>query len=157
MKPLPADIIVWLVDNRSGWTSKAVAIGQMILGKGSAVKQSSHWSLYLRPGKQVEQVWPHARVSDFYKGRKFEIWRRKGITPKQRKKIIAEALRRANEKEGYGLIYVLSFGVIKPAHQEVCCTMVQDCYLEAGMFVNGKIPDDIYLDRKMEMVCKNYK
>ncbi len=154
LKPERGDLIVYLVTPKSAWSSKLIAIGQLILGRDRGVKQASHWAIYAGSGKQYEAVWPRVRKSSIYK-RPYEIWRRKGITQKQRNQIIASAVKRLGEH--YGILYVLSFGLIKQSKDPVCCVFGQDCYMDAGLFVKGNTPDDIYDDKKMIKVYQNYR
>ena len=101
-------------------------------------------------GFQVEAVFPCARISKIDPKRPYEVWRVDGVTPRQRNGLLIWAYNHLGE--WYGLLYVLSFTLIKPKGEEVCCTFVRDAYRSQGIYFHGSRPDEIAESGKASMI-----
>jgi hypothetical protein len=130
--PRPADIILYPVTPRSGWTSRLVAAGEMILGSGKGAELYSHAALVsYSPGLQWEAKVPWVGLYRIDKTRTYEVWRLPGMTDEMREIILDEA--KSHKGDWYNLIGLLTAGLLGPRNQEVCSQLVGICYAKAGI------------------------
>ena len=151
-EPRAGDIILYPVTPQSSIASRLVAIGELLLGQGNNQKEYSHVALLEKDGYQLEAIFPKIRRSKINPQRPYEIWRIDELTDAQR----AIVLNWAYDKLGewYNLLYVLSFGLIKIRHEEVCCTYVGDAYAWAGIRFNYTEPDSIANSPKARLILE---
>lgn len=147
LKPELADIILYSVSPRSDWSSKIIAIAQLILGRDKGLVEYSHVALYDRDGYQIESVFPRTIRSKVDTSRAYEIWGVHGATEDDRKKVMDWAYARIGELYdiNYIVVAILTLGIVRLRIKgtEVCCTNVRDAWASAGHHMKGDRPDQI--------------
>lgn len=124
------DVILYPVTPRSGWTSKFVAIMELLGSAGRGVEPYSHAAIYLNNGLQFEFKWPRSGVFPIDVSRMYEVWRVAELAPNQRDAI--KEWCQDHEGEWYNMIGLLSGGLLGLKHTAVCSQGVGQAYAEAA-------------------------
>jgi hypothetical protein len=128
--PQPGDVIAYPVTGRSGWTSRFVAIVQLLGGFGRRSEQWSHLTLVSdKPGWEYGAQWPKVGHFPIDTSRPYEVWRIAELTDRQRADIIAYAKERVGD--WYNMTGLLTGGLLGLPHTEVCSQEVGDAYAAA--------------------------
>ena len=159
-EPEPGDIIAYTVNGASGWTSKFVAIVQLIFGLGRGVENFSHLTLVSdKPGWEYGAQWPKVGHFPIDKSRAYEVWRVSGLTLHQRREIIWYAQSRVGD--WYNMLGLLTGGLLQLHHSEVCSQEVGDAYAWASPPVVFKkegmkilSPDAVLDDSRVHMIAR---
>ena len=132
MNPRAGDLIAYVVTPQSPWTSKAVAVMQIIRGLGKGDVIYSHVAAWAADrDQQYEQVWPRAGLNPIDFSRAFEVWRIGDPSPAQ----TALAVRwwKAHLDDRYNMIGLLTGGLLGLPHEEVCSQYYADGWHAAGV------------------------
>lgn len=122
MMPRPGDVVLYPVSGRSGWTSRLVAAGELLLGAGRGLEQYSHAAILDVDGHQFEAKWPKTGRFKVDHSRPLEIWNVGNPSDSQRRDILNWC--REHEGEWYNMIGLLSFGLLGLKRTAVCSQFV---------------------------------
>jgi hypothetical protein len=132
MAPKPGDLILYTVSGRSGWTSKLVAIGQLLVGVGRGTEQYSHVAILSnRPGRQWEWKFPRSGEFRVDRTRAYEVWRIGEPNEYQRQRILDYCA--VCRGEWYNLIGLFTDGLLGLPHTAVCSQGAGRAYEFSGI------------------------
>lgn len=131
MNPQPGDLIAYPVTPHSAWTSKAVAVAQMLRGIGKGDVMYSHVAgKAADAGMQYESKWPKAGLYPIDHARLYEVWRIGDPSPAQTAR--ATAWWEEHRGDRYNLLGLLTGGLLGLPHEEVCSQYYADGWHAAG-------------------------
>jgi hypothetical protein len=130
-QPRPADVILYPVSPRSGWTSRFVAAAELMVGAGRGLVGYSHAAILEEGGYQYEAKWPKTGCYHIDRSRPYEVWRIGSPTEDQRHRILAWC--RTHEGEWYNMIGLLSGGFLGLPRTAVCSQFAGLAYAAAGI------------------------
>jgi hypothetical protein len=159
MKPEPADIVLFpVIGGVSSLASRLVTAGEDLLGIGRSLERYSHVAILANsPGMQYEAKWPRTGLFRTEERRPREIWHAWSLTKDQRYRILCYC--QEHKGEFYGLIKILSFGLINSVHLPVCSSFAGYAYASAGFHISPEgeklvSPNVIADDRRFRMVAR---
>lgn len=144
LSPLPGDVIQYVVDPHSAWSSKAVAMGEMWAGCGHGFEFYSHSTILSdQPGMQWEAKFPRTGHFPIDVTRTYEIWRVGNLDQHDRNNVLRWC--KAHEGHLYNLTGVLTLGWIELPGTYYCSQFVGLAYKEVGLTIGDDImsPDSL--------------
>lgn len=137
MEPCPGNVILYPVTGRSGWTSKFVAIGELLFGSGHGLELYSHVAIVSeRPGYQWEWKWPFAGEFPIDHKRIYEVWEVGTPSDVQRQRILDYCV--SCRGEWYNMIGLLTFGLLGLKRTAVCSQGAGRAYAHAGIHISAQ-------------------
>lgn len=130
MVPKPGDVVLYPVTGRSGWTSRAVAIGELLVGAGRKPTLYSHAAILAwEPGWQYEAKWPRTGRFRIDRARPYEIWNVGNPSDGQRRDILNWAAEHCGQ--WYNMLGLLTGGLLGLPGHVVCSQFVGLAYAAA--------------------------
>lgn len=132
MDPLPGDVILYPVTGQSGWTSRFVAAGELIIGVGHTFEQYSHVAILDEdPHYEFEAKFPKTGRFRVDTSRIYEIWNIGNPSSAQRARVLAWC--RDHEDEWYNMLGLLTGGLLGLPRTAVCSQFVGKAYAAANI------------------------
>jgi hypothetical protein len=143
------DIILYPITHKSNPLDKLIGLFEKFTGPRTKY-QYGHCALWLEPGIQIEAYFPFCRVSHINPKRPKQIYKYKGLTKKQRQKIVNAGLKQVHKF--YDIVQILSFNLLLIKGTEVCSGLVNIAYKSGSKILSNKknaSPDDIAANKHL--------
>ena len=135
----PGDWILYNVDGRSEFISRAVAAGQLLLGIGHGREAYSHVALVSeRPQWQYESKFPFPGHYPIDITRAYEVWRIGDPTSAQRAKALNWCQRHIGARYPYNMSGLLTDGLVALRRSYVCSQYAAAAWAAAGVRVSAE-------------------
>lgn len=126
----PGDILLFVATPIVHWHERFIAAVELLLGKGNEPKTYYHAAMYVGNKKIVEAKWPKAHEVNLYLNKSFDVFSLS--EPNDRVSVLAAKAAVGKIGEWYDIGYFFTLGLWKSKHEEICSSLVWDCYKDAG-------------------------